>query len=233
MPKVYQDEQTAFDDFKANKCHAVVITGTRARALVPFTGTLEAMGALPSYKMLKRVIKTLSSPRASKLMKSGAYETAGIVPGGAVYLYVRDRQVDTVKELAGRKIATLSFDKAAKTMVNKVGASMISAEISNFAGMFNNKTVDACYAPAFAYKALELHKGIGAKGGVVRRATGRTTPSTSGASSSATRNSAHAAAASRWSRRLRSPASSAPRPFATSPTSSYSSRRAQRAWATS
>ena len=33
--------------------------------------------------------------------------------------------------------------------------------------MFNNGTVDVLRA-TFAYKALELHKGIGAKGGVVR-----------------------------------------------------------------
>jgi hypothetical protein len=166
--KVYTDEQTAFDDFNAKKCHAVVVTGTRARSLQRFTGSLEAMGALPNYKLLKRIIKSLSSPKAAKLMKSGDYESAGIAPGGAVYLYVRDRNLNTVERLSGKKIATLSFDEAAKTMVKKIGASMISAEISTFAGMFNNGTVEACYAPAFAYKALELHKGIGAKGGVVQ-----------------------------------------------------------------
>ena len=52
-------------------------------------------------------------------------------------------------------------------MVQKVGASMINADVATFAGMFNNGSVDACYAPAFAYKALELYKGIGAKGGVI------------------------------------------------------------------
>ena len=163
----HTDEQTVFDDFKAKKCHAMVVTGTRARPLLPFTGSLEAMGALPTYSLLKRVIKSLSSPKASKLMKKGDYETVGIIPGGSVYLYVGDRKLNTVKLLAGKKIATLSFDKAAKTMVDKIGASMISAEISTFAGMFNNHAVDACYAPAFAYKALELKKGLKKGGGVI------------------------------------------------------------------
>ena len=166
--KAYTDEQTAFDDFKAEKCDAMVVTGTRARSLLRLPGSLEAMGALPTYKLLKRVIKILSKPKAAKLMKSGEYESAGIAPGGAVYLYVRDKELNSVEKLSGKKIATLSFDEAAKTMVKKIGASMISAEISTFAGMFNNNSVDACYAPAFAYKALELHKGIGSKGGVVK-----------------------------------------------------------------
>ena len=34
--------------------------------------------------------------------------------------------------------------------------------------MFNNGAVDACYSPAFGYQALELFKGIGDKGGVIR-----------------------------------------------------------------
>ena len=34
--------------------------------------------------------------------------------------------------------------------------------------MFNNGSVDAAYAPAAAYKPLELYKGVGEKGGVIR-----------------------------------------------------------------
>ena len=53
-------------------------------------------------------------------------------------------------------------------MVQKVGASMITADVATFAGMFNNGSVDACYAPAFAFNALELYKGVGKKGGVIQ-----------------------------------------------------------------
>ena len=47
--KAYTDEQTAFDDFKAKKCDAVVITGTRA-VVSTLLRHLEAMGALPDYR---------------------------------------------------------------------------------------------------------------------------------------------------------------------------------------
>lgn len=166
--KPYTDEKTANEDFKAGQCGAVLITGTRARAFHKFAGTIEAMGALPSYDQLKTVVQKLSDPKAAKLMTSGDYESAGIFPGGAVYLLVRDRNIDTVGELAGKKLATLDFDDAAKVMVRQVGASLVPADVSNFAGMFNNGSVEAAYGPATAYKALELYKGVGDKGGMIR-----------------------------------------------------------------
>ncbi|MCB9529441.1 MAG: putative solute-binding protein [bacterium] len=166
--KPYTDEKTAADDFKAGKCHAALITGTRLRPFHAFAGTLEAMGAMPSYDIIHHVIKSLASTKAAPINKSGDYEIAGVFPGGAIYLFIDDRSIDSVEELAGKKIATLAYDEASKTMVGRVGASMQAADVGTFAGMFNNGGVDAAYAPAFAYKALELYKGIGDKGAVVR-----------------------------------------------------------------
>ncbi len=166
--KPYTNEKTAAADFKAGQCQAALITGTRARPMHKFAGTIEAMGALPEYAQLETIVGALSRPGAAKYMKSGAYESAGMFPAGAVYLYVRDKSINSVERLAGKRLATLAFDEAAKTMVRKVGASMIAADVSTFASMFNNGNVDACYAPAFAYKALELYKGIGDSGGVIR-----------------------------------------------------------------
>lgn len=166
--KPYTDEKTAADDFKAGKCHASLVTGTRLRSFHAFAGTLEAMGAMPSYDIIRNVINSLANPKAAKLNQSGDYEIAGIFPGGAIYLFIDDRTIDSVEDLAGKKIATLAYDDASKEMVGRVGASMQAADVGTFAGMFNNGGVDAAYAPAFAYKALELYKGIGDKGAVVR-----------------------------------------------------------------
>jgi len=166
--KPYTDEATASEDFKADKCGAVLMTATRARQFHKPVGTLEAMGGLSSYDLLKQTVKHLLGKGAEKFAKSGDYEVAGIFPGGAVYLLVRDRTVDTVEELAGKRLATLDFDLAAKTMVKQVGATLVPADVSTFAGMFNNGSVDACYGPAAAYKPLELYKGVGDKGGILR-----------------------------------------------------------------
>ncbi len=166
--KPYTDERTAAEDFKAGQCHAALLTGTRVRRFQKFAGTFEAVGALPTYGELEKLVNTVSSPKAAKLLTSGEYEVAGIAPGGAIYLYVSDRTVDTVEELAGKRIATLAYDDASRFMVRTVGSSMVSADVGTFAGMFNNGSVDACYAPATAYRVLELYKGVGTKGGVIR-----------------------------------------------------------------
>ena len=161
------NEKTAADEFRAKQCDAVMITGTRARPFHKLGGTFEAMGALPTYKLLRKAIKAFSKKKAAKFMKSGEYENAGIFPAGAVYLFVNDKSLNSVEALAGKRLATLTFDEAAKTMVDKVGASMVAADVSTFHSMFNNGAVDACYSPAFGYQALELFKGIGDKGGVI------------------------------------------------------------------
>lgn len=166
--KPYTDEVVATQDFKAGQCQAVVLTSLRARAFVKATGSLEAIGALPDYAMLKKVIRALASPRAAKLVTQGDHEAIGILPGGAVYLLLRDRSNNTMAKLAGKRIATLTHDKPARTMVDVVGASMVAAEVGTFAGIFNNGRADACYSPATAVKPLELTKGMGSKGGIVR-----------------------------------------------------------------
>jgi hypothetical protein len=167
--KPYTDEKIASEDFKAKQCAAVLMTGTRGRSLNLFSSSLEAMGAMPSYDIFKNVVSALLGEKGSKILNpEGSTEVAGVFPGGAIYLLVRDKSLNTVEALAGKRIATLDFDQASKFMVKYVKASIAAADVSTFAGMFNNGSVDAAYAPASAYKALELYKGVGKNGGVIR-----------------------------------------------------------------
>ena len=164
----YTDERTAAEDFNAGVCEAVLLTGVRARQYNKFAGSVEAMGAIDSYEVMHQVLGLLANPRAGERMVSGDYETVAIFPGGAVYLFLRDRNLSNISELAGKRIATIDFDQAAVTMVDRIGASMVPADIGTFAGMFNNGSVDVCYAPATAYRPLELERGLQSGGGVVR-----------------------------------------------------------------
>ncbi|ARU57612.1 TRAP transporter solute binding subunit [Oleiphilus messinensis] len=162
----YTDEKIAAEDFKAAQCDAVLLTGTRAREFNKFTGSLEALGAIPGDQEMQMILQTLNQPKAAKLLTNGNYEVAGILPAGAVYLFLRDRNVNTVDKLQGKKIATLDYDPASLTMVRHIGASVVGASSANFAGKFNNGSVDAAYAPAIAYTPLELYKGVAQDGGV-------------------------------------------------------------------
>ncbi|WP_372964374.1 putative solute-binding protein [Marinobacter sp.] len=165
--KPYTDEGVAVGDFNAGQCDAVAATDIRIRPFNRFTGSISAVGALPTYDDLQTLLATLAQPKAASLMKENGYEVLGIVPAGAGYLFVNDRTIDTAGELAGKRVATLDYQKDAIHMVNYVKATVVPSDITNFAGKFNNGSVDTAYSPAFAYEALELYKGIGDKGGIV------------------------------------------------------------------
>ena len=166
--KPYTDEAVAASDFRNKKCDAALITGVRVQQFNRKSYSIEALGLLPSYDLLKKAVLGLSGTSGEALMKSGEFETVGIFPAGAIYLYVSDRSVADVKALAGKKICTMDFDSAAKVMVSRVGAQAVPSDIGTFAAKFNNHGCDVAYAPATAYKPLELFKGVGTTGGVVR-----------------------------------------------------------------
>lgn|SRR5690554_1578754 len=166
--KVYTDEKIAIDDFKAQQCDAVLMTGARARPFNKFTASAEAVGGAPSHEIMRNVINTLASPKAAKLMVEGRYEVAGMLPAGPIYIFLRDRSVNNVEKLSGKRVATFDYDEPSLKLVNHVGASAVPSNTANFSGKFNNGSVDVAYAPAVAYKPLELYKGLGEKGGVMR-----------------------------------------------------------------
>jgi len=165
--KPYTSERVAAEDFKAGLCDAVSFTGIRARQFNAFTGTLDAIGAMPTYEHLKSVITTISGEKASKLMFSDPYEVVGVFPAGAAYMFVNDRTIDTVGELAGKRIAILDSDPAQVEMVNFIGGSPVGASIANMYSKFNNGSVDVTYGPAIVYEAMELYKGLEPNGGVI------------------------------------------------------------------
>ena len=53
---------------------------------------------------------------------SMARDALGIFPVGAVYLFSNDRNVTDVGDLAGKRIATFDYDKAALAMVERAGS---------------------------------------------------------------------------------------------------------------
>ncbi|MDP2228224.1 MAG: DUF6091 family protein, partial [Moraxellaceae bacterium] len=125
--KPYTDEKIASEDFKAGQCDAVVMTGLRGRQFNAFTGSMDSIGSLPTYEAQKRALAMLSGASAAKFMVSGNYEVVGITPMGAAYLFVNDRQINSVGKLSGKKIAVLDYDKAQAKMVQKVGAQPVAS----------------------------------------------------------------------------------------------------------
>jgi len=166
--RAYADERVATEDFKAGQCDAALISGLRARGFISFTGSIDSVGSIPSYTHMRKVIELLANPKLTPKMISGPYEFAGAVPLGAAYSFVNDRKINSMAKAAGKKVAVLDWDKSQSEVARMVGAVPVQSDITNFAGKFNNGQVDIIFCPIVGYKALELYKGIGTKGGIAR-----------------------------------------------------------------
>ena len=163
---VYSDERIAIDEFKLGRCDAVNMLGFRAREFNTFTGSLGAIGAIPSYEHLGIIIKTLSSPKAAKLMRVGEYEVFGIGPAGAIFMFTRDRTVLQPKDFAGMRMAVLDGIPESEYLSEKYGITPVNSTIFNSILKFNNGTVDLTAAPAIVYEPFEMHKGLEPDGGI-------------------------------------------------------------------
>lgn len=164
--QVFMDERITAENFKAGQCEAAGISTLRARQFNQFIGSLDAVGAVPSYEHMRTVLHTLLDPKIIPLSITEPYQIVGVMPIGALYVMVRDREINSIEKAAGKKIAVLDWDKSQAKMVEKLGAQPVASDITNFAGKFNNGQVDIIAAPAIAFKPMELYRGLGDKGAI-------------------------------------------------------------------
>lgn len=167
-PRPYSREQIAAEDLKAGQCDAALITGIRARLFNNYAGSIDAIGGLNSYEQVRLLLEVLARPESAEALRNGPFEVAGLMPLGAAWLFVGDRRINSVEKMAGRKVAVLDYDRAQLLMAERIGAVAVSSDITNFAGKFNNGAVDVVAAPAVAYLPLELYRGVGTRGVIVK-----------------------------------------------------------------
>lgn len=165
--QAYTDEKVASNDFKAGVCDVVFLTAILSRPYVPFGGTLDAIGGIVSEEGLNRVLKAITNPKAGKLLTNGNYEVVGTLPVGSVYLFVNDRNIDSVPDFSGKKISVLNEDPQSLKFANLAGASPVGTSLATFSGQFNNGNIDILPMVALGYNVFELYHGLGEKGGII------------------------------------------------------------------
>ncbi len=167
--KPYTDEETAVNDFTAGKCDGVAATGVRLQKFNRSAYTLEALSGIPNYTMLKSVLNTVqTNARYASMFTSGSYETAGVYPLGAVYAFVRDREINDITDFAGKRIAAMEYDATSLLVVERIGGVAVPVNLSSVSGAFNNGDVAATFVPASAYTPFELWHGLESGGAVVK-----------------------------------------------------------------
>lgn len=169
--KAYQDEAQVERDFKAGKCDGAYMTSMRARQYNKFAGSIDALGGVPSNSIAQKAISYVLDRRNNRRLVTRigqeTFEVAGIGQIGSAYIFVKDRAMNSVEHIKNRKFTILHYDPAQKMMVERVGGIAVDSDISNFVRKFNQGEVDIVAAPAYAFKPLEIEKGLGTRGAMI------------------------------------------------------------------
>ena len=163
----YTNETVMVDEFKAGRCDAALLSGLRARQFNLYSGSVDAIGAVPSQKHMQTLLQVLSHPRQAGHMVQGDYVVMGIFPAGAAHIFVNDRSISSLAKAAGKRVAVLDYDETQAEMVAAIGATPVTTDIVSAPNKFNNGQIDILPAPLVAYELLELYKGMSPDGGVV------------------------------------------------------------------
>ncbi|MCU7695734.1 DUF6091 family protein [Acinetobacter sp. AYS6] len=164
----FQDEGLVDRRLREGKCDAAYMTSMRTRNYNKFAGSIDAIGGVTSNAIAQKAISYVLDKRNKNRMvttQNGTnYEVVGIVQIGLAYLFVKDKNLNSIEKVRGTKFAILQYDAAQKIMIESIGAKPIPSEITDFVKKFNSGQVDAIAAPAYAYKPLEIGKGVGTNG---------------------------------------------------------------------
>ena len=164
----YQDEAKAQNDFDAGRCDAVYMNSMRARKYNRFAGSIDAIDGVTSNHVAQKAISFALDKRNKRRLLATVdnqkYEVAGILQFGLAYVFVHDRNLNTIEKAKGKKFAYLHYDVAQKVIVDSLEMVSVPSEISDFVKKFNSNQVDVIAAPAYAYKPLEIERGIASGG---------------------------------------------------------------------
>ena len=122
----YTNETVMVDEFKAGRCDAALMSGLRARQFNLYSGSVDAIGAVPSQKHMQTLLQVLSHPRQAAHMVQGDYVVMGSFPAGAAHIFVNDRSISSLAKAAGKRVAVLDYDETQAEMVAAIGATPVS-----------------------------------------------------------------------------------------------------------
>ncbi|UZK03388.1 putative solute-binding protein [Venatoribacter cucullus] len=164
--KAYQDEQALIDDLRAGRCDAGLISGIRALEFNRFSGTLEALGAIPDSTHLQLLVQVLASPRTAEHLTDDNYVVLGAAALGESYLYTHSDRLLSVNQLAGKTLGVPRHDQSLQALAANTGASVQAGELLAVVDDFVSGRTDAMLAPLIGFHVAGTGK-VKAGSGIV------------------------------------------------------------------
>lgn len=166
--KAYKNETQAVEDFKDGRCQGLVATAFATRQFNSYTGSISAIGAVPSNPVARNVLSLMGNPKLADDMVEGDYESSGVIPVGLVYFANRDKNTNTLAKVEGKTIGVLPIDPVQRRMATKVGSKPVDISYDTAGAMFASGKLDIMPAPAMAFAPFELYRSMGDQGGIAR-----------------------------------------------------------------
>lgn len=164
--EAYTDEQDVVDQLKSGHCDTSIMSGAQAKQFNDFTGSIEALGGLPSKKHMRYLLQVLASTHAHKKMQQGNYHVVGVIPIGFNYLFTHDAKKPQLKRTFKGKAAVVKGDVSQKALFESFGMKIIEGRnTAAVAGAYNLADADVGMAPLVGYNMFNL--GIGLKYGSI------------------------------------------------------------------
>lgn len=166
----YTDDDKLVEAFEGGHCDMASMIGFRALKYNKFTGTIDTPSTIENYVEMRSLLGLIASPKLAPYMTSGPYEVVGVLPLGAGYVIVNDRNINNVGAATGKKVVIPKFDPGLSLVVTGINAKPVPEDLLNYGKAFANGDVDILMVPLVLYKPLELEKSIiKFNGGIVRR----------------------------------------------------------------
>ena len=164
----YTDIVAAEKSFKDGDCDMLMLPDYLVRKYNSFTSTFSAVGAIPDYRHLKKALSSLSSTKAAKLMRKGDYEIVGILPLGASFFYINNRENERPQNFNNLRIAVSNYAPGLSYIANLLEMIPVSVTDRAAAGMFNAGNIDLTINTNIDYEYFNLYQGLGGTGGILQ-----------------------------------------------------------------
>ena len=159
--EAYTDEQDVVDKLKSGECDTSVMSGAQAKQFNDFTGSIEALGGVPSRKHMKYLLQVLASTHAHTKMQQGNYHIVGVIPIGENYLFTHSGKKPTIKRIFTGKASVVGSDVSQKALFDAFGMKIIQEKnTAAAAGSYNLSDADVVMSPLVGYNMFNLGAGL-------------------------------------------------------------------------
>lgn len=149
--EAYQDEDKLVADLKSGVCDAALMSGARALEFNRYTGTIEALGAVPSLLHLQTIFTVLSSPKTAKRMTEGDYVVLGVASLGENYLYTASSNIISLQQLREKAVGVPEYDVSLNALAQRYQVDVNKGKLLSVVNRFTESEDSAMLAPIVGY----------------------------------------------------------------------------------